>query len=183
MKIQDFLLSDKKYKTILADPPWKYDFSATNTRKIENQYPTMEIEDIYKLPINDISDDNSILFLWTTAPKLIEGLEVMKSWGFQYKTHLIWDKINIGMGYWFRGQHELLLLGTKGNPKIPIPENRISSILKIKRTEHSEKPKNIYFIIEKMSEEPRIELFARDHINNWDYWGNESMDTTQEVFR
>ncbi len=176
-------LIDKKYKTILADPSWKYDFSTTNIRKIENHYPTMSTEDICKLPIDNISDDNSILFLWVTAPKLIEGLDVMKSWGFKYKTHLIWDKINIGMGYWFRGQHELLLLGTKGNPKTPLPENRVSSIYTDKRKKHSEKPKGLYFIIEKMSEPPRMELFARDHIKGWDFWGNESLDKNQGVFR
>lgn len=175
---------DKKYKTILADPPWKYDVVLTKNRRIEeNQYPTMELEEIKKLPVNDISDDNSILFLWATAPLLPEALDVMTMWGFKYKTHIIWDKVNIGMGYWVRGQHEILLIGTHGNPKTPLPQNRVSSIFKSIRGKHSEKPKALYFILEKMSEEPRIELFARDHIMGWTTWGDECANDKQLVFR
>ena len=95
----------KKYQVIYTDPAWKYDFAETDSRKIENQYPTMELEEIKNLPINEIADTNCVLYLWATAPKLIEALEVIKAWGFEYKTHAIWDKGVIGMGYWFRGQH------------------------------------------------------------------------------
>ena len=93
-----------KYQIIYADPPWRYDFSKSNSRKIENNYPTMELEEIKDFLIP--ADRNAVLYLWATAPKLKEALSVMESWGFTYKTHAIWDKEIIGMGYWFRGQHE-----------------------------------------------------------------------------
>jgi N6-adenosine-specific RNA methylase IME4 len=159
-----------------ADPPWKYDFSETITREIENQYPTMELEDIKSLKNIIPAPNNCVLFLWATAPKLIEALEVMKEWGFNYKTHAIWDKEKIGMGYWFRGQHELLLVGTKGDMSPPAPEFRSASVFKVKRTGHSVKPPEIYDEIERMLPNLRyVELFARNkHNDKWLVWGNEA---------
>jgi len=160
------------YNVIYADPPWKYDFSETETRKIENNYPTMDLEDIkYKYTIP--TDKNCVLLIWATAPKLREALEVIEAWGFEYKTHAVWDKEIIGMGYWFRGQHELLLLATKGSPQLPAPENRISSVIRERRTEHSKKPE-LYNTIEKMFPESNyLELFARNTRVGWTSWGNE----------
>jgi len=168
---------NKKYQIIYADPPWKYDFSATHNRDIENQYPTMEQEDIKNLKF--VSDDNAVLYLWATAPKLLEALEVMKSWGFQYRTHLIWDKKIIGCGWWFRGQHELLLVGVKGKFSPPINELRISSIYQSKRGQHSDKPDYIREMISKWyPNETKLEMFRREHTPlfikpDWDVWGNE----------
>lgn len=142
MKV-DIFNTDKKYSIIYADPPWRYDFSKDNADKIENHYPTMTLNEIKRLPINLIAEENSVLFLWATAPKLEQALEVMKAWGFTYKTNACWDKEWIGMGYWFRGQHELLLVGTKGKFSPPIPKERISSIHREKKTKHSKKP-NFY---------------------------------------
>ena len=105
MKV-DIFNTDKKYNIIYADPPWRYDFSKSNNRKIENQYPTMTVDEICNLPIP--TSKNAVLYLWATAPKLLEALKVMKAWGFEYKTNAVWDKDAIGMGFWFRGQHELL---------------------------------------------------------------------------
>jgi len=168
----------KKYQIILADPPWRYDFSKDNADKIENHYTTMLVEDICK--ITPPSSDNSVLYLWATAPKLLEALRVMKYWGFIYKTHAIWDKGWVGMGYWFRGQHELLLVGVKGKFSPPKDIQRISSIIKSKKSGHSEKPD---YIRQKISEwypnETKLEMFARQNKsnlfqeNNWDVWGNE----------
>ena len=87
-------MTNKKYQIIMADPPWQYDFSKDNADKIENHYPTMTLKDICDLKVP--SDNNCVLYLWATAPKLLEALEVMKSWGFRYKTHAIWDKQWIG---------------------------------------------------------------------------------------
>ena len=87
---------NKKYQIIYADCPWSYDFSKSNNRQIENQYSTMKIEDIKRLIIP--SANNSVLYLWATAPKLIEALEVMKAWDFIYKTNMTWDKEILGMG-------------------------------------------------------------------------------------
>lgn len=165
-------MTTKKYQIIYADPPWRYNFSKSNSRKIENQYKTMTLEEIknIKIPV----DDNAVLYLWATSPKLIEALEVMKSWGFKYKTHMIWDKMIIGMGYWSRGQHELLLIGTKGKFSPPKPSERISSIFIEKRTKHSKKPNRIRELITMWyPTQNKIELFARQKIDGWDVWGNE----------
>jgi N6-adenosine-specific RNA methylase IME4 len=161
-----------KYDVILADPPWQYDFAETDNRKIENHYPTMSVEEIANLQIP--ADNNAVLFLWATAPKLREALLVMETWGFEYKTHAIWDKGKIGMGYWFRGQHELLLVGVKGKYSPPQPSDRNSSIIKAERTKHSEKPNEIYGIIEKMCPNGAyLELFARQQYSEkWSVWGN-----------
>lgn len=168
----------KKYQIIYSDPPWRYDFSKSGSRKIENQYSTMELEDIKNLQVP--SDDNSVLYLWATTPKLVEALEVMKAWGFTYKSHAIWDKDCIGMGYWFRGQHELLLVGTKGNFSPPKAELRKSSIVKIKRGEHSSKPDYFKTLIDLWYPEmDKLEMFARDRTpllpkpEKWSVWGNE----------
>ena len=167
-------LPKNKYQVIYADPAWRYDYSISNSRKIENQYPTMDLNDIKELKVNDIADENCVLFLWATAPKLTEALEVMQSWGFNYRTCLIWDKEVIGMGYWFRNQHELLLVGTKGKISPPNPKERISSIFKEKRGKHSKKPDRIRELIaEWYKNSLKIELFARQKYEGWDYWGNE----------
>lgn len=165
-------MEKKKYQIIYADPPWRYNFSKSNSREIENQYKTMSLEDIKGLDIP--SENNSVLYLWATAPKLIEALEVMKSWGFEYKTQLAWDKEIIGMGYWFRGQHELLLVGVRGKFSPPEQGLRISSVYREKRGKHSVKPDRIReYISEWYPDKVKIELFARQKTDGWDVWGNE----------
>lgn len=165
-------ITDKKFNVILADPPWKYDFSKSTSRDIENQYPTMEVEEICELNIP--SDEDAILFLWATAPKLREAMRVMESWGFEYKSNAVWDKQKIGMGYYFRGQHELLLVGTKGNFSPPVPENRKSSVISMLRSGHSKKPDCIYNLIEHMYPHGvYLEMFSRNEKTGWVGWGNE----------
>ena len=160
------------FEVILADPPWRYQFSETQSREIENHYPTMDLDDIKNL--NVPSADDSVLFLWATAPKLEEALEVLNSWGFTYKTCAVWDKEKIGMGYWFRGQHELLLVGTKGSFPTPEPSARFSSIIKEPRSTHSTKPKVIYEMLEAMFPgRTYLELFCRTPRDGWEVWGNE----------
>ena len=165
---------DKKYQVIYADPPWKYSFSKDNADKIERHYPTMELVNICSLDVP--SDENCVLYLWATAPKLLEALEVMKSWGFTYKTHAIWDKTWIGMGYWFRGQHELLLVGTKGKFSPPTSEFRVSSVYSEKKGKHSKKPTYFRDMITKSfpGDLNRLEVFARERADDmWDVWGDE----------
>lgn len=169
---------DDWYQIIYADPPWRYDFAETDSRKIENQYPTMELEEIKNMYIP--SSDDCVLFLWATAPKIREALEVMNAWGFEYKTQMIWDKKIIGMGYWFRGQHEILMVGTKGNVFPPPQEKRISSIYREKRGKHSKKPDAIRrFIDGWYPNQRKLELFARDTFIGWDVYGNEASDIKQ----
>ena len=168
----------KKYQIIYADPPWRYDFAPRKSVAIETHYPTMSIDEIKSLRIP--SADNAVLYLWATAPKLLEALEVMKAWGFIYKTQAIWDKGRTGMGYWFLGQHEILLVGTKGHFSPPSPDTRKSSIIYEKRGRHSKKPIKVRQLIsEWYPSKTKIELFARkepelfDSFKDWDVWGNE----------
>jgi ParB/RepB/Spo0J family partition protein len=163
-----------KYDLILADPPWKYDFAETDNRQIENQYPTMDIEELCALV--PPAADNCVLFMWATAPKLREALTLMDAWGFEYKTHAIWDKQKIGMGYWFRGRHELLLVGTKGDVSPPEPAVRQPSVFSVPREEHSKKPDVIYEALEamfpKLNVDSRCEMFNRNARQEWSSWGN-----------
>ena len=168
------MIDIKKYQVIYADPPWKYNFSPSNKAKIEQYYKTMDNQDIINLPINKITDINCVLYLWATAPKLIEALNVMKGWGFSYKTNAIWDKDCLGMGYWFVGQHEILLVGTKGIVSPPKPKFRVSSIYTEKKKLHAVKPS--YFrdtIARSFPNVNKIELFARTKTEGWDVWGDE----------
>lgn len=161
-----------EFDVIYADPPWRYDFSKSDNRAIENQYPTMEVSEICKEPIRPAKD--SVLYLWATAPKLIEALNVMKAWGFEYKTNAVWDKIRIGMGYYFRGRHELILIGTKGQPDVPDENTREDSIITQARTNHSSKPDKVYEIIEKQYPNKRyLEMYARKKREGWAQYGNE----------
>ena len=163
----------KKYDIIYADPPWRYNFSKSNSRKIENKYESMSLNEICNLDIP--SKDNSVLYLWATAPKLQEALKVMECWGFEYKTHLIWDKERIGMGYWFRGKHELLLVGVKGKFSPPSQKDRVSSVFRCRRDNvHSKKPFVVYKWIESWFPNCKyLEMFARKTSFGWDVWGDE----------
>jgi len=112
--------------------------------------------------------------MWATAPKLEEAFQVLNSWGFTYKTCAIWDKEKKGMGYYFRINHELLLVATKGSFPTPADANRVDSIIKSPYEGHSKKPQVIYEIIEAMYPNiPKIELFCRSPRDGWDAWGNE----------
>jgi len=165
-------LPDDQFNVIYADPPWKYGFTMTYSRDITNHYPVMELEEIKNLKIPSAKD--SILLLWTTVTKLEESIEVLNAWGFTYKTHMIWVKDKIGMGYWFRGKHELLLLGIKGNFKTPDSSVLKPSVLEAPRKEHSAKPHEVYEIIESYFPNGKyLELFSRNKRDNWVMWGNE----------
>lgn len=129
---------ERPASVIYADPPWRYDFAVSDSRRIENQYPTMSIEEIAK--VDPAPDTDAVLFLWVTSPKLPEGLAVLEAWGFTYKTSMVWVKPQIGMGYYARSQHELLLIGSIGSLPAPEPAVRPSSVIDGRRTEHSAKP-------------------------------------------
>jgi N6-adenosine-specific RNA methylase IME4 len=160
------------YGIIYADPPWRYGFSKSGSRKIENHYPTMSIAEICALKVPAAKD--AVLYLWATAPKLPEALEVVRAWGFEYKSCAVWDKLNLGMGYWFRGQHELLLVGVRGNVSPPDQRLRVSSVFQEKRTKHSRKPTLIRDLIASWYPQARkLEMFARQTADGWDCWGNE----------
>ncbi|KKL13368.1 hypothetical protein LCGC14_2526480, partial [marine sediment metagenome] len=167
-------LPNGKYNLIYADPPWRYEFSETDSRKVENHYPTMELEDILELPVSDIAADDCVLFMWATSPKLTDAVSVIEAWGFKYRTSAIWVKPQLGMGYYFRQQHELFLVAIKGSPGVPEPAFRVRSVMEFPRTKYSLKPKKYYEIIEQMyPDSKRIELFCREPRKGWSAWGNQ----------
>jgi len=171
------LEGDAKFSVILADPPWRYEFSATKSRAIESHYPSMAVEDICGLDVTRHFADDAVLFLWSTNPKHEEALQVLEAWGFRLVTIAVWVKDKIGMGYYFRSQHELLLVGKRGNLPVPKAPDRPSSVIHGKRTKHSAKPEVVYELIEQMYLDlPKLELFGRrEPFNaNWTVWGKEA---------
>lgn len=161
------------FDLILADPPWQYDFAEAGNRKIENQYDTQNLDTICaNMPPN--TAPSCVLLLWATAPKLIEALKVLDAWGFTYKTSAVWDKEILGMGYWFRGQHELLLVGVKGKVSPPSPTSRVSSVFREARSKHSAKPECVFNWIEKaFPDAKKLERYARTPRPGWACEGNE----------
>ena len=179
------MLLSKKYKTIYADPPWNFknwsekgDLSKGRNAKFH--YPCMSIKDICELPVSNIADDDCVLLMWTTDPMLEMSFDVIKSWGFKYKTvGFVWAKTNKhklgffqGLGYWTRANPEYCLLATKGSPKRV--SNNVNTLVVSNRREHSRKPDEMHTYIEQLLEGPYIELFARSTKEGWDSWGNET---------
>ena len=165
----------KKYRVIYADPPWRYRNTKTGgsmNSGSASKYNTMSVRELCALPIPDLAEKDSVLFLWATVPLIQEALEVMSAWGFKYKTMLFWRKImSWGMGFWYRGQVEILLLGIKG--KVKAFRVQRANFIQAKVREHSRKPDEFYELIEMAGLRPRIELFARSRRKGWDCWGNE----------
>ena len=184
VRIEDFgdagRLPEGAYGVIYADPPWRYEHSKTDCRRIENQYPTMDLEDICQIDIP--SADDCILFLWVTSPKVVESTKVIESWGFEYRTCLVWIKDRIGMGYYARQRHELLFVATIGSPPVPLPATRPDSVIEAPRQEHSRKPDCVYEYIETMyPHAKKLEMFSRRPREDWDAWGNEAATQTIAV--
>jgi N6-adenosine-specific RNA methylase IME4 len=161
---------------LLADPPWRYEHCEDEDgRSIEKQYPTLTLDKICAWDIDAICTHDAVLFLWVTSPKLAEGMRVLDAWGFTYRTCMVWVKDRIGMGYYARQRHELLLIGTKGSVAVPAPGDRPNSVIEAPRGKHSAKPTIAYEIIERMY--PRLakgELFARSKREEWLSWGYEA---------
>ncbi len=168
-------LPDKRYGVILADPAWRFEPYSRETgmdRAADNHYPTGSISEIIRLPVQDISADDCVLFLWATAPMLPQALAVMQAWGFDYRSHVVAVKDRIGTGYWFRNEHELLLLGVRGDVPAPAPGTQWTSAKPFPVGEHSVKPDWQYELIEAYFPHlPKIELNARRSRPGWDSWG------------
>lgn len=172
----DALPLDRQYAVIYADPPWRYERQTMghSDRRAENHYPTMSLDDICDLPVSLLATPDAVLFLWATVPCLEEALCVMKAWGFEYKSQFVWGKDKIGLGYHVRNQHELLLIGRRGNPPLPEPDARPPSLVIAPRGEHSQKPERFYELIEMMYPRlEKIELFSRSSRKGWQSWGYE----------
>ncbi len=175
----------QKYKTIYADPPWQFQNRTGKMapeHKRLNRYPTMDLESIKNLPIAEIADEVSHLYLWVPNALLPSGLEVMQAWGFEYKTNLIWEKIRKdgfpdgrGVGFYFRNVTEVLLFGIKGtNNRTRQPGRTQVNLIRQMKREHSRKPDEFIDLIERCSNPPFIELFARGDRENWTMWGNQA---------
>ncbi len=171
-------LPDKRYGVIYADPEWRfevYNRESGMDRSADNHYPTSVTDEICARPVTNIAADDCALFLWATVPMLPDALRVMAAWGFEYKSHCIWAKDRIGTGYWFRNQHELLLVGTRGHVPAPAMGTQIESLVDAAVGKHSEKPEKFYELIESYFPTlPKIELNARAVRPGWDAWGYEA---------
>jgi len=185
--IDDFVsvTNDKKYGAILADPPWQF---SNRTGKIApehhrlNRYSTMTLNDIKSMPVKTVTADRCHLYLWVPNALLIEGLDVLTSWGFTYKTNIIWHKVRKdggpdgrGVGFYFRNTTEILLFGVKGTDvRTLAPGRKQVNIMRTMKREHSRKPDEQYDIIEQCSWGPYLEMFSRGSRERWTCWGNQS---------
>ncbi|MRG56839.1 S-adenosylmethionine-binding protein [Phyllobacterium sp. SYP-B3895] len=175
----------KRYHTVLADPPWRF---TNRTGKVApehkrlSRYGTMTTDDICALPIADLTAQPAHLYLWVPNALLPEGLRVMQSWGFEYKSNIIWHKVRKdggsdgrGVGFYFRNVTEVLLFGVRGkNARTLAPGRSQVNYLSSRKREHSRKPDEQYDLIESCSKGPYLELFARGTRPNWTYWGNQA---------
>lgn len=162
------------FDVIYADPPWPYANSGPQGG-VGFQYRTTDENELAQIDVK--ASPNSVMYMWATAPKLPEAIQLMKDWGFSYKTCLVWDKKRLGIGYWARGQHELLLIGVKGKVKPPPPELRIRSVYSETSTKHSKKPAFFVEYLERLyPDAAKLEMFARnDEIRpGWTYFGDEA---------
>lgn len=170
-------LPDRKYGVIYADPEWKFETYSENgmDRSADNHYPTTDTLEIVTRPVSKIADKDCVLFLWATAPMLPQALRVMGGWGFEYKSQIIWRKDRTGTGYWFRNEHEILLVGTRGKVPAPGMGTQWGSVVDAPVGRHSEKPDKFYELIEAYFPNlPKIELNARRARDGWDAWGYEA---------
>ena len=177
----------RKFHTVLADPPWRF---INRTGKIAPEhrrlarYSTMKTEEISALPVADFVSDPAHLYLWVPNALLPEGLAVMKAWGFNYKSNIIWHKIRKdggsdgrGVGFYFRNVTEVLLFGVRGkNARTLDPGRSQVNMIETRKREHSRKPDEQYELIESCSKGPYLELFARGTRRRWTYWGNQATD-------
>lgn len=185
---EDFVkfIEDKKYGTILADPPWQF---SNRTGKVApehrrlSRYSTLSLQEIKEIPVSIAALENSHLYLWVPNALLKEGLEVMDAWGFNYKTHLIWHKVRKdggpdgrGVGFYFRNTTEMILFGVRGHLRTLPPGRTQVNIIRTRKREHSKKPDELYDIVEACSPGPYLELFARGARKAWDQWGDQVTD-------
>jgi len=172
-----------RFGTLLADPPWRFGNRtgkmAPEHRRLR-RYATMKLQDILELPVPQLAKPESHLYLWVPNALIMEGLEVMKRWGFVYKTNIVWFKTRKdggpdgrGVGFYFRNVTELVLFGVRGRLRTLAPGRRQVNIIRSRKREHSRKPDELYEIIEGCSPGPYLELFARHKKPGWTQWGDE----------
>ena len=175
----------QKFKTVLADPPWQFQ-NRTGKMAPEHKrlkrYETMKLDEICSLPVADMLDTTAHLYLWVPNALMPEGIEVLKAWGFAYKTNLIWYKVRKdggpdgrGVGFYFRNVTEMILFGVKGaNARTLQPGRSQVNIIRSMKQEHSRKPDELYELIERCSPGPYLEMFARGVRPGWTSWGDQA---------
>jgi N6-adenosine-specific RNA methylase IME4 len=172
------------YGAILADPPWRFlnrSGKVAPEHKRLSRYETLSLQEIKDIPVHNAAADKSHLYLWVPNALLPEGLEVMKAWGFTYKTNIIWHKIRKdggpdgrGVGFYFRNTTEIVLFGVRGSMRTLQPGRSQVNIIKSRKQEHSRKPECLYELIQECSPGPYLELFARGPVPGWDVWGHQA---------
>jgi N6-adenosine-specific RNA methylase IME4 len=180
-------MKGNQFSTILADPPWRFENRtgkmAPEHRRL-SRYGTMDLDDIKALPVADFAADPAHLYLWVPNALLPDGLDVMRAWGFNYKSNIIWHKIRKdggsdgrGVGFYFRNVTEMVLFGTRGKNARTLPPGRTQvNLLATRKREHSRKPDEFYDIVEACSPGPRLEIFARGTREGWMTWGDQAED-------
>lgn len=181
-------LEGRRFGTVLADPPWRFD---NRTGKIApehrrlSRYETLSVEEIAELPIANLVNDVAHCYLWVPNALLPAGLDVLGSWGFEYKTNLVWHKVRKdggsdgrGVGFYFRNVTELILFGVRGKGARTLEAGRRQvNLVATRKREHSRKPDEQYKIIESCSRGPYLELFGRGRRKGWTLWGNQACAT------
>ena len=184
----------RRYRTVLADPPWRF---TNRTGKVApehrrlSRYETMTTAEICALPIHDAVHQTAHLYLWVPNALLPEGLAVLRAWGFEYKSNIVWHKIRKdggsdgrGVGFYFRNVTELLLFGVRGkNARTEAPGRSQVNYMSSRKREHSRKPDEQYDLIESCSKGPYLELFARGTRPGWTYWGNQADETYKPTWK
>jgi N6-adenosine-specific RNA methylase IME4 len=180
-------LGGGKFSTILADPPWQF---TNRTGKVApehrrlNRYDTMGLAELLALPVQEVAADTAHLYLWVPNALLPEGLAVLSSWGFQYKSNIIWHKLRKdggsdgrGVGFYFRNVTEVLLFGVRGkNARTLSPGRTQVNYIGTRKREHSRKPDEQYALIESCSPGPYLEMFARGQRAGWTTWGHQASE-------
>ncbi|PWC48174.1 S-adenosylmethionine-binding protein [Azospirillum sp. TSA6c] len=183
----------RRFPTVLADPPWRF---KNRTGKVApehrrlSRYGTMTVEAICALPVADITAPTAHLYLWVPNALLPEGLQVMRSWGFDYKANLVWHKLRKdggsdgrGVGFYFRNVTELILFGVRGKKARTLDAGRTQiNYIGTRKREHSRKPDEQYDLIEACSPGPYLEMFARGTRPNWIVWGNQADDSYEPTW-
>jgi N6-adenosine-specific RNA methylase IME4 len=164
-----------RYRTIVADPPWRFGSAATKA-DARKHYDTMALDDICALPVADVAADDAHLWLWILNGMVEQGYRVVREWGFSPLTLVTWCKPQPGVGHYLRNNTEHCVLASRGEPMTP--ENKpISTWFKWPRGAHSAKPDAFYDLVEHVSPGPYVEMFARRARFGWDYWGDQSLGT------
>jgi N6-adenosine-specific RNA methylase IME4 len=159
----------KKYRTILADPPWS--INQKGSRGAVKHYDLMPLSAIMAMPVADLVEGNSHLYLWTPNNIIPEALQVVNAWGFTYRNTLVWGKPKLGLGVYIRTSHESCIFATRG--RAPVKFHAQPSFMFCAQQDHSHKPEEQFAVIERLSHGPYLELFARRRQPGWDVWGNE----------